>query len=502
MTQYTTKDCRADIVKVNNLTKGLPFNGIWEEMTMHMDCFRHLHSRKPFKNTCFDIEVSPTADESRNWSLADWGKYAKEFIAQLDSMTEGADRNGKRISGLVPTNLAHSQYFAALHRDAKSGIPHLHIIANRIDMDGRTNNSNYIGERCVLAAQIINQRHGWNDTMEIREDNINQINNDILEVLRAMSRFSFEEYFSRLQRKGYSIYKPETKDGKVHGYSVCIGNSRYRSSDLGTGRCYTAAKIERTFEHLHPAPKVVLPVDPQIIRFNKLKAQHPDSVLLLREGDDYLLLKQDAERAAKVLGLTLYTSREHGDENGAPFKYTGFDRKDLDSVLPKLIRNGMRVAVCDGQHQEQSRSGQQGSQSMTSQSASQPSRPSQQPSRPSSSQQTTGTSASNPSRFCDTWNIGGKDYRIDIPQSAYNIIDHQADDFGDKLTHDAIVRIAVLLFAGYVDAATSMSESCGGGNHPGIGWRREKDDDDDYWARRCVANANRMCRPRGRGRGI
>ena len=51
-----------------------------------------------------------------------------------------------------PTNIKNSQYVVSLHTDSKSGIPHLHIVANRIDNMGKTNDAHYIGERAVHAA--------------------------------------------------------------------------------------------------------------------------------------------------------------------------------------------------------------------------------------------------------------------------------------------------------------------------------------------------------------
>lgn len=66
--------------------------------------------------------------------------------------------------------------------------------------------------------------------------------------------------------------------------------------------------------------------------------------------------------------------------------------------------------------------------------------------------------------------------------------------------HDNIMNVAMLLFMNYLDAATSMSESCGGGGSSGCGWGRDKDDDDREWARRCAMQANWLCKPMRRSR--
>ena len=57
-----------------------------------------------------------------------------------------------------------------------------------------------------------------------------------------------------------------------------------------------------------------------------------------------------------------------------------------------------------------------------------------------------------------------------------------------------VQRTALLLFAGYLDTATQMSESCGGGGSTPDGWGRDKDEDNLEWARRCARMANRMCK--------
>ena len=477
MTQYTTKNCRAEIVRTNHLTEGLPYMGIWDEMCMHMDRFRSKHARKPIKNTAIDIEVSPTADESRNWTSIGWGNYAAEFVEVLDSLTEGVDRNGVRIKGLKPTNIANSQYFAAKHDDSKSGISHLHFMINRIDMDGNINDCNYIGERAALAAQIINERHGWVNTMDIRAAHIEQINNDVLEILRRMQKFTWDEYFGELKKKGYGIYKPDSKDGKVHGYSICMGYSHYRSSDLGKGREYTAAKIDNTFNKLHPAPKQVLPTHPMVSQFMRLKGENPDAVLLFHNGYKYEAYKSDADRIAKVLGLYAYDTGRWGDENGDPLHIVRFNESEFDRNIQQLIRAGLTIAVCDPQAPKQK----------------QESKP-----KPEAQQSvSTGTSV-----FRANWEINGTKWSVCIPTPAYNVLDKECEsEETGNAEHKSVVKVAALLFMGYIDAATSISESCGGGGSPSGGWGRDKDDDDKDWARKCAVMANWMCKPMMRVRG-
>lgn len=77
-------------------------------------------------------------------------------------------------------------------------------------------------------------------------------------------------------------------------------------------------------------------------QYQRLKAQHPDALLLFRCGDFYETYEEDAEKAADVLGITL--TRMNGDNT----RMAGFPYHALDTYLPRLIRAGYRVAICDG----------------------------------------------------------------------------------------------------------------------------------------------------------
>ena len=89
------------------------------------------------------------------------------------------------------------------------------------------------------------------------------------------------------------------------------------------------------------------------------------------------------------------------------------------------------------------------------------------------------------------------DYEIDIPSNANDILmqDVSLSENNVFATINDLQRTAVLLFAGYLDAATQMSESSGGGGSTPDDWGRGKDEDDLEWARRCTRMASHMCRP-------
>ena len=79
-------------------------------------------------------------------------------------------------------------------------------------------------------------------------------------------------------------------------------------------------------------------------QFFDLKAKHPDAVLLFRCGDFYETYCEDAIVASKILGITL-TKRNNGASAGS--EMAGFPHHALDTYLPKLVRAGRRVAICD-----------------------------------------------------------------------------------------------------------------------------------------------------------
>ena len=388
MTNYATKDFRADIVKVNLLTEDLPPMGMWDEMVLHMNRFKQKFARKPIDKTSIRIEVSPSMNESDGWELDDWRHFTEEFVDELDQVTKTPDDKHKN---LVPTNIKNSQYFAALHYDAKSGIPHLHLVVNRIDKNGNINDCHFIGERAVAAAHAINLRHGWKDPMEIRGEHLQQITSDCMDILKYLPRFDWLNYVSLLTRRGYKVKLQRDKENVVRGYSIKKGNTSYKSSDLGKGRNLMPTKIEDTWKKLHPVQK------PMAVQAPKL----------------------------------------------------------LDSKKP----------VTDSQSTAQA-----------------------------SFSQAKPIATSNDYR--QVFLIDGEQVQLNIPEKIYKELDSNIEvpDNSDA-THEDILKVAMLLFLNYVDAATAMSESYGGGGGTGTGWGKDKDEDELEWARRCAMKANWLCKP-------
>ena len=78
-------------------------------------------------------------------------------------------------------------------------------------------------------------------------------------------------------------------------------------------------------------------------QYNQIKVRHPQALLLFRVGDFYETFGEDAITASKILGIVL-TNRNNG---GSKLELAGFPHHSLDTYLPKLVRSGQRVAICD-----------------------------------------------------------------------------------------------------------------------------------------------------------
>ena len=83
---------------------------------------------------------------------------------------------------------------------------------------------------------------------------------------------------------------------------------------------------------------------PLMKQYNSIKAKYPDAILLFRVGDFYETFGDDAVKAAQVLGIVL-TKRKNGA--AAYVDLAGFPHHSLETYLPKLVRAGYRVAICD-----------------------------------------------------------------------------------------------------------------------------------------------------------
>ena len=258
--RYSVNKEKADIVKANFLPDDISPEAMYGRMMLVQKKFAdNINKGRPLGRNVIRIEISPSEEESRDWTMDDWERLSNEFIRVFDSI----DLSGKtKRASSKQTNLKGSQYIVALHRDSKSGILHLHIDANRVDMDGKINDSHKIGERAVMAANIINERRGWVQSEEIGIQHRQEVSDNCMEILRTMDEFSWQRYEMELVKRGYKVHLQEKDGGGIYGYSIKRGNSIYKSSILGVGRNLTPSKIEATWAKLHPQERKSNPIKP------------------------------------------------------------------------------------------------------------------------------------------------------------------------------------------------------------------------------------------------
>lgn len=224
-------------VKDNLLPCELDAQGIWDLMK----------AGAPMKKSVIRMEICPGRAHTENFTMQDWQKLWDDFVREFDKI-ELEDENGKVYSH--KTDIANSIYTVWLHYESDSGIPHLHAAVCRKDSDGKTNNDHNIHIRAQEAAQAVAIRRGWLTAAEIHRINANKVADDLMDILRAMPSWSWEDYAARIRAKGYTIMIRPGKKG-VYGYSIGKGKARFKASELGTGRKLTASRIENTWNKLH-----------------------------------------------------------------------------------------------------------------------------------------------------------------------------------------------------------------------------------------------------------
>ena len=107
------------------------------------------------------------------------------------------------------------QQHARLEDDHPVGTLHLHMDCCRVDLDGNTNNVHDIHKRAMMAAEIINMRHGWKQPKEIREMRKAEIADFCEYTLQKMQEFDINFYFKMLRMKGYELTPRYDKSRKL-----------------------------------------------------------------------------------------------------------------------------------------------------------------------------------------------------------------------------------------------------------------------------------------------
>lgn len=225
-------------VKDNLLPEGFDAYGIWLTMNDHAR----------MKKNVIHVEISPAKEYTQNFTMNDWRQLWDDFVREYDNME--LKKNGIVYSH--KTNLAGSMATVWLHLEADSGIPHLHGAVCRKDENGMTNNDHHISRRAQMAAERVAMKRGWTTAAEIHDRRVEDISSDCVSILKAMPKWSWDDYVRKLQAKGYKVNARFDKKSVLRGYSIGIGNSCYKASDLGKGRNLMASKIEQTWQKFHP----------------------------------------------------------------------------------------------------------------------------------------------------------------------------------------------------------------------------------------------------------
>ena len=392
MTNYATKHNRADIVLTRNFDEGLTPLAMWGAMETIHQKYAPKFRRKPVEKPTLRMEVSPSLEETKGWTLNDWYDYALRFLDEFKK--EVQTKEGKK-KGAGKFNLDRAQIFACLHFDAKSGIPHLHILINRIDLDGNLMNDSFVGESATKAAHAINVERGWELPEDIHDAHLKEITDACYYILHGMARYDWDAYKQGLESRGYKVKEQRDKQGVLHGYTILRGNSRFKSSILGKGRDLTASKLEATWKKLHPVAQSVV-------------------------------------KPSSTVGTSQTSERK-------PFTEHTSERHSVAQTRPEA-----------------------------------------------------------PSVFRKIMSVDDEKYSITMPLEAYKAMKDAIEVPDESVPFENVLNVAMLLFMNYVDAATTVSESCGGGGSTPSNWGKDKDEDEREWARRCAQHANWLCKPMSR----
>ena len=399
--RYALEKEKAKLVKVNHMPEGIDPTAIWYMMKHH--CQLHQQDRTVGGNLerlMVQFVISPSKEEAKDFSMKDWRNLQDESLETMDSL--GLIPKGMKKE--VKTNFRNSMNVGGLHSDSKSGTLHLHMDCCRVDLDGNTIDVHDIHKRAMMAAEIINMRHGWKQPKEIRDMRKEEIADFCEYTLRKMQKFDIDFYFKMLRMKGYEVTPRYDKDKKLVGYTIGKNASVFKASEIG--RKFMTSQLESTWKKLHPKPA-------QVITKPSAPTATPSS------------------RPVRSTFQTMASTQA--------------------KVQPKVQAKPLPSFTI----------------------------------------------------FNIDTPIGSK--AVEIPNSVKDIIlnEAQVPEDNDTATVEIVAHTAMLLFAGYIDAATSLSESCGGGGGsvPESGWGKKDDKDERAFARRCLQMAHSMCKPKSIKRG-
>ena len=153
-----------------------------------------------------------------------------------------------------------------------------------------------------------------------------------------------EQSTQEKQEEAAEVKQAETATVEKHDEQKEMAQQEDKPSDQ---KEQTSEQREEKKEEKKEEKAVKAAISPLVQQYLDLKKKHPDAILLFRCGDFYETYKDDAVKASNILGITLTKSNGRKDDEGKPLAMAGFPYHALDTYLPKLIRAGERVAICD-----------------------------------------------------------------------------------------------------------------------------------------------------------
>lgn len=250
--RYALEKDKAKVVKVNHMPEGIDPTAIWYMMKHH--CQLHQQDRtvgRKLERFMTTFVISPSKEESANLKMDDWVNLGDEALETLD--TVGLIPKGMKKE--VKTNFRNSMNVSGLHSDSKSGTLHLHLDCYRVDLDDNTNDVHDIHKRAMMAAEIINMRHGWQQPLEIRDMRKEEIADFCEYTLQKMQEFDIDFYFKMLRMKGYDVTPRYDKSKQLVGYTISKNASVFKASEIG--RKFMVSQLEATWKKFHPKPAQV-----------------------------------------------------------------------------------------------------------------------------------------------------------------------------------------------------------------------------------------------------
>ncbi|AWX07039.1 hypothetical protein [Prevotella intermedia] len=250
--RYSLEKEKAKVVKANHMPEGIDPTAIWYMMKHH--CQLHQQDRtvgRKLERFITTFVISPSKEESANFKMDDWVNLGDEALETLDSV--GLIPKGMKKE--VKTNFRNSMNVSGLHSDSKSGTLHLHLDCCRVDLDGNINDVHDIHKRAMMAAEIINMRHGWQQPLEIHDIRKEEIADFCEYTLQKMQEFDIDFYFKMLRIKGYDVTPHYDKSKQLVGYTISKNTSVFKASEIG--RKFMVSQLEATWKKFHPKPAQV-----------------------------------------------------------------------------------------------------------------------------------------------------------------------------------------------------------------------------------------------------